>query len=1093
MSLKNSEVPPSIDHGGRTEKRSDLSLTQEQIWAFEQITPGTAVYNLPWALHFKGHLDVSVLERSLMDLVQRHEVLRASFREIEGRPVQIVGVVSSVIFSRIDVPEGNGTDRLESVKRACEVESRVPFDLVQGPPVRFTLFRLSPAEHVLLSAVHHIVFDGWSIGIFLQELAAVYDASLKEQPFPLSPLSIQYSDFAHAQRHRLQGKVLENHVSFWRRKLRGSPRRLALPIDHPRLSTRNHRGTRYPIVLGDELTASLKALGRGEGPTLFITLLAALVSLLYRYTRDEDIVVAAAVNGRLQACTRTLIGFFANILVLRADVSGEPTFRELLDRVFRTSFEAFYHHEFPFQSVVRELKPDRISSNTPLFQVMLVLQDSLFPSVEMSGLSVEFLDIHTGTAKFDLTLELQERKGRLVGWFEYDNQLFEAETIARMAGHFQTLLEGAVKDPNRRVFELPLLTDAERHRQLIEFNATARPVPEATLPQLFEAQAARTPEAVAVICEGRELSYGELNARANQLAHHLVGLGVGPECLVGICLERSFDMVVGILAILKAGGAYVPLDPEYPQNRLSFVLSDTQAPVLLTQQSLSSRLMEHEARTVCLDRDWDVIAHESPEDLAAEIGPDNLAYVMYTSGSTGRPKGIAVPQRAVTCLVLNTDYVTLGAGDRIAQAANTSFDAATFEIWGTLLNGGVLVILPRETILSPVAFAAALKDQRIDTLFLTTALFNQIARETPYSFSGLRDLLFGGEVVAPSWVKQVLNHGAPARLLHVYGPTESTTFSTWHQVRTVEEGAGTVPIGHPIANTTCYVLDHWLNPVPCGVSGELYIGGAGLARGYWNRPGLTAEKFVRDPFSQEPGARLYRTGDRVRWRPDGALEFLGRLDDQMKIRGHRIEPGEIEAALGAHPAVREAVVVAREAVPGDRRLVAYLVTGGAPVPAVGELRHFLKATLPEYMVPAAFVVLEALPLTPNGKLDRKALTATDDAGLAPRGTYMAPRSPTEVEMAAIWAEVLQVPRVGIHDNFFDLGGHSLMAIKLFSLIREHFQRDLPLSSLFLRPTIAQFTELVEPLPDGEAAKSSWNPIRVWWTRFEQKLNHYMNV
>ena len=578
MSTKFSQMPASIDHGVRTERESELSLTQEQIWIFEQITPGTAVYNIPLVLHFKGHLDVKVLERSLMEILRRHEVLRASFRSVEGRPVQVVELVSTVMLSRIDVPEGNGADRLESVKHACEAECRRPFDLVHGPLIRFTLLRRSPVEQVLLINVHHIVFDGWSSGIFLQELAAIYDASSKEQPFPLAPLSIQYSDFAQAQRQRLRGKVLENHVSFWRRKLEGSPPRLALPIDRPSPSARNHSGTRYPLVLGRELTTSLKALGRGEGPTLFITLLAALVALLYRYTREEDIVVGTAVAGRLQARTRTLIGCFANILVLRTDVSGEPTFRELLDRVFRTAFEAFYHQELPFQNVVSELNPERVLSNSPLFQVMFVLHDFPVPSVEMPGLSVELLEIHTGTAMFDLALELQEQKGRLVGWFQYDNELFEAETIARMAGHFQTLLEGAVKDPDRRVSELPLLTEAERHRLLIEFNATAHPVPEATLPALFEAQVARTPEAVAVVCGAEALSYGELNARANRLAHHLIGLGIGPEVLVGVCLERSAEMVVALLAILKAGGAYLPLDPEYPEARLAFMLRDAQAP-----------------------------------------------------------------------------------------------------------------------------------------------------------------------------------------------------------------------------------------------------------------------------------------------------------------------------------------------------------------------------------------------------------------------------------------------------------------------------------------------------------------------------------
>jgi hypothetical protein len=573
MSPRISEMPASMVHREGERSESRLSMTQEQIWVFEQITPGTAVYNVPMGLRFMGNLDEGVLERSLAEIVRRHEVLRASFREVNGHPVQVVGSASTVMVARCDVPGAGGADGLEGVKRACEAECRRPFDLVHGPLIRFTLFRLSSTEHVLLIVAHHLVFDGWSFGILLRELAALYDASLKGQPDALPPLSIGYSDFARDQRRRLRGKRLENHTAFWRRKLGNSPPRLALPVDHSAPAGKRHSGRRYPLVLDEELTSCLKALGRGEGPTLFITLLTGLVALLYRYTGEEDVLVATAVSGRTGAGTRSVIGSFANLLFLRTDVSGRPTFRQLLDRVFRTTFEALYHQEFPFEDVVSELNPGRVLSGSSLSQVMLTLHDFPVPSVELPGLSVEILDIHTGTAKVDLSLEFQERGGRLEGWFEYNDELFTVETIARMAGHFRVLLEAAVRDPDRRVSELPLMTDAERRELLVGFNATACPVPEATLPVLFEAQAARTPEAVALICGAESLSYGELNARANRLAHHLIGLGVGPEDLVGVCLERSAETVVALLAILKAGAAYLPLGaarlhaPRHPGGR----------------------------------------------------------------------------------------------------------------------------------------------------------------------------------------------------------------------------------------------------------------------------------------------------------------------------------------------------------------------------------------------------------------------------------------------------------------------------------------------------------------------------------------------
>jgi amino acid adenylation domain-containing protein len=1076
MSAELSRKPPSIDQGVRIPRESELSLTQEQIWVFEQISPESAVYNEPLALHFKGYLVVDVLEHSLMGIVRRHEILRASFRAVGGHPVQVVGPDSTVMVVRCDVPGAAGADGLEVVKRACEEECRRPFDLVHGPPIRFTLFRLSSTEHVLLIVAHHLVFDGWSRGILLRELAELYDRFLKGEPDPLPPPSIQYSDFARAQRSRLRGKLLENNTAYWRKKLGNSPPRLALPVDCSVPAATSRSGRRYPIMLDGELTSCLKALGQREGPTLFITLLAGLVALLYRYTREEDILVATAVSGRSGAWTRSVIGSFANLLFLRTDVSGRPTFRQLLDRVFRTTFEALYHQEVPLQDVVSELNPGRIRSGSSLTQVMLALHNFPVPSVKLPGLSVEVLEIHTGTANFDLSLQCLEREGRLEGWIEYDDELFTVETIARMAGHFQVLLQAAVGNPDRRVSELPLMTDSERGELLVGFNATACPMPEATLPALIEAQVARDAGAVAVVCDAESLSYGELNARANRLAHHLIGLGVGPECRVGVCLDRSFDMVTALLGILKTGGAYVPLDPDYPEARLAYMIRDTRAPILLTQQGLSSRLREHGARIVCLDGNRDAITRESPENLAAEIGPDNLAYVIYTSGSTGQPKGVAISHRAIVRLLFGADYARLDSSVSLLQMSPSSFDASTFELWGALLHGGRCALFPGR-VPTTCELGRVIWKHGINTLWLTSALFNAVVDEAPQALSRLEQLLIGGEALSVGHVRRFLEACPRVRLINGYGPTEGTTFSCcYHIPGDVDALRATVPIGRPIGNTRAYVLDRDLEPVPVGVTGELYLGGAGLARGYLGRPGLTADRFVADPYDPQPGSRMYRTGDLARWRPDGQLEYLGRIDQQVKIRGYRVEPGEVEAALLRHSAVAQTVVMARDDNAAGTHLAAYIVPAPGAEPSAESLRAHLAASLPGYMIPAAFSVLESLPLTSNGKVDRKALPAPGQAVLAPCCTYRAPRSPVEEEMAAIWAEVLRIPRVGIHDNFFDLGGDSLRAIRLFSLVRDRFRKDLPLSSLFLRPTVAGLAELVTLPPAPIQARSSSGPI-----------------
>jgi amino acid adenylation domain-containing protein len=931
--------------------------------------------------------------------------------------------------------------------------------------------------------MHHIISDGWSMGVLVRELGALYPAFAAGQPSPLPELPIQYADFASWQRQWLAGEVLDYQLAYWKRQLAGAPPALELPTDRPRPAVQSYRGAALPVQLPRALSEALAALSRQEGVTLFMTLLAAFQALLWRYTGQDDIVVGSPIAGRTRAEIAPLIGFFVNTLVLRTDLSGEPTFRELLGRVREMTLGAYAHQDMPFDKLVDELQPERDMSRSPLFQVMFALQNTPMPALSLAEVTLSPLEAARPTAKFDLTLMLEEAREGIRGTLEYRTDLFDRATIERMAGHYRTLLEGIVEAPGRQVSELPMLTAEELHEILVAWNDTGTDYPaDRCVHELFEAQAERTPDAVAVVFGDRQLSYRELNQRANQLAHQLRSLGVGriggiggiggaggaggaggvgPATLVGLCVERSLEMVVGMLGILKAGGAYVPLDPNYPRERLAFMLEDTGAPVLLTQARLLDSLPEHGVQRLCLDTGWEAVARESVDDPRGGAGSSSLAYVIYTSGSTGKPKGVAVTHQAIARLVCNTDYISLGPSDVVAQASSSSFDAATFEIWGALLHGARLVGIDKGVMLSPPDLARRLAADGVTALFITTALFNQVAREAPMAFAQLGSLLFGGEASDPRSVRAALQAGRPRRLLHVYGPTETTTFATWHEVTDVPEGATTVPIGRPIANTRAYVLDRWRHLVPAGIPGELYIGGPGVAQGYLNRPELTEQRFVPDPFSGEPGARMYRTGDLCRWRPDGLLEHLGRSDTQVKIRGFRIELGEIESALAQHPAVREAVVLAREDSPGDKRLVAYLVTREAPLPGAGELRSYLQGRLPEFMIPAAFVVLDALPLTPNGKLDRKALPAPELDRAALSAGYFAPRTPTEAALADIWSAVLGVEAVGIEDDFFELGGHSLRATQLASRIASALRVELPLRALFEARTVATQARLVD--------------------------------
>lgn len=1085
----------AVEHNSEAVFVFPVSFAQQRLWFVDRLFPGNSFYNVPTAIRLSGVLNIKALSESFNEIVRRHEILRTSFGTQEGQPVQLIAPYEKVNLAIASLQHLPVSEREAAAQQVIATEIQQPFNLAEGTLLRVTLLQLDESEYVLVILLHHIVFDEWSSAILIRELGLLYAAFSVGKLDSLPELTIQYADFAHWQRQWLQGEVLESQLSYWRSQLQNLS---VLKLDnrsHP--NKQSNRGSSVLIELPPDLSGAILALSQQEGVTLFMTLLAAFQTLLYRYTGQTDITVGSPIANRNRRELEDLIGFFANSLVLRTDLSGNPSFRELLSKVRQVTVEAYANQDLPFEKIVEELHPERLGSRNPLFQVVFALQNAPISQLTLPGLTLFPFKLETTTARFDMEFYLwecgenfrslwgdswQQSEG-LRGVLVYNTDLFEHDAIARMLTHFQTLLTGAVANPDTKLADLPILSAAEQH-QLVEWNQTERDYPECLCHQLFEIQVAQNPNAIAVSFGERQFTYHSLNSGSNQLAHYLRKLGVGGETLVGICMEPSPMAIASMLGILKAGAAYVPLDPTIPPERLQFMLEDAQVSVLLTQSDYPKFKIQN-LKVVCLDSDWEAIALESEENLINQTTVDNLAYVIYTSGSTGTPKGVALPHRAINRLVCNTNYITLKPGDKVAQCANISFDAATFEIWGALLNGAQLVGIDREVMLSPQKFAQEIRQLHIDILFLTTALFNSMAREVPDCFQTLRYLLFGGEAVDPKWVKAVHQHGAPEHLLHVYGPTENTTFTSWYEVQDVPEAA-TIPIGRAIANTQIYLLDPHLKPVPIGVTGEIYIGGNGLARGYLNRPDLTAEKFISNPFSrsedkgnsQDAGEqqknfnpkskiqnlksdRLYKTGDLARYLPDGNLEFIGRTDAQIKLRGFRIELGEIETVLKQHPSVEEAVVIVRE--DSECRLVAYIVSHAESGNQDSYLRSFLKTKLPNYMIPSAFVVLERLPLTPNGKVDRLALPSPVTC-VEP--VTVVPRTSAEAQLVQIWAEIgLQV---GMSDNFFELGGHSLLATQLVSRIRDRFGVEIPLRTLFETPTITAMAQYIDACTQTES-------------------------
>jgi amino acid adenylation domain-containing protein len=1027
-----------------------LSFAQQRLWFIEQLQPESSTYHICAALRMAGLLNKRALELSLEEILRRHEVLRTSFITVDGEPAQVIAPHSAFVLNTVDLATTPVSEREAELQQLMKEEALKPFNLTQGPLLRARLLRLNSTEHVLQLTMHHIVSDGWSSGLIVKELTALYQAFSAGEPSPLEELAIQYADYALWQRERLGGELLSKQIGYWKEQLASAPTTLELPRRQLRSAVPAFRGATQEFELSPDVSARLKTLSRNLESTLFMTLLAAFKVLLWRYSGQTDILVGSPIANRNRVETESLIGFFVNTLVLRTELSPDLSFRELLKRVREVCLGAYAHQDVPFEKLVEALQPVRSLSHTPLVQVMFALQNAPRPALSLPGLQLSLMEVPIETAKFELTFSLEESFKGLSGVLEYNSDLFDDGAATRMLGQYGRLLEAIVTDPEARLSELPLLTEPERRQILDEWNNTAVfNEGSKCAHEVFAEQAELASSAAAVVTDTERLTFGELNLRANQLANYLRLLGVGPEKRVCICLERSVDLLVSILATAKAGGAYVPLDPSYPAERLSFMVADSNAEVLLTRAGLIEKFSPGSAHIVAVDSERELVAAQQSEPPASGVMPGNLAYIIYTSGSTGKPKGVEIIHDSLMNLVWwyqRSSHLT--PRDRATVTSGIGFDAFVFELWPNLTAGVGLYLPNEETRLSPAKLRDWLIAKQITVCFLTTPLAELVLGLDWPSHIPLRIMHTGGDKLH-DFPKDDL----PFQLINNYGPTENTVIATSGEVEPLGRLTNQSPtIGRPVDNTRVYVLDPDLQLVPIEVPGELCVGGANLARGYVNQPDLTAERFIPNPFSTSPGERLYRTGDRVRYLANGQIEFLGRQDHQIKIRGHRIELGEIEAIINQYPAVGESIVVCHEDERGEKRLAAYLVPGEHAQLSIESLRAILLERVPDYMVPDAFVVLESLPLNANGKVDREALPKPD--AYLPRQTYVAPRTELERTISGLWQESLGLEKVGIHDNFFDMGGHSLLMIRMQSRLEQILHREIPIIELFRYPTVS---------------------------------------
>ena len=1037
-------------------ERLPLSFAQQRLWFLDQMEEGgSPFYNMPRVVRMRGQLDVGALHRTLNKIVERHESLRTSFAIEGSAPYQVIASKLELPLPLIDLTGLPEAQREQRAQELAEEEGQRAFKLSTGPVMRAQVLRLKPQEHILLWTMHHIVSDRWSMGVVAEELAAHYSAFVKGEASPLPELAIQYADFAVWQRQWLQGEVLGNQLDYWKKQLSGAPPLLELPTDRARPPELSVRGGTQSVLLSREFIEELTSFSQREGATLFMTLLTVFETLLWRYSGQEDVVIGSPIANRTFAEIEPLIGFFVNTLALRGDLSGDPTFRELLARTKEVCLEAYANQDIPFERLVEELQPERSLSHTPIFQAMFALQNAPMQQMELPGLIMERMPTTTGTSMFDMSWFVNEVAEGFQLYVEYAADLFEPATIGRALAHFEMLLGSAVTNPERRISELEILAPAEREKVLSDFNDTAADFPRLCIHQLMEASAERSPDSIAMICGDERMTYRELNERANQIGHHLIGLGAGPDVLVGVFMERTPDLVPAILGVLKSGSAYVPLDPSYPRERLQAILGDSKAPLVVTQKSLYGQLESASAKFVCVDSDWQEIARESRDNPLTAVTPDNLAYVLFTSGSTGRPKGVALEHHNnVTFVEWAQTVFTREELAGVLFCTSIGFDMSTFEMFITLAAGGKVILAENALYLS----ALPAKDE-VTLINTVPSAIAELVRMNALPQS-LTTVALAGEALPDSLVEEIYRTGTVKKVYNLYGPTESG-YSTW----TLVARGSRVTIGKPISNEQCYILDKNLHPLPIGVPGELYLAGEGLARGYFGRPDLTAERFVRNPFSTQKTARMYKTGDLCRWLPEGNIEYLGRIDHQIKLRGFRIELGEIESVLSKHSGVRQCLVMACQDEMGTTRLVAYFVAQEGADPSSDELAGHLKQSLPEYMIPSAFLVLDAFPLTPNGKIDRKRLPAPDYQQNAGEG-YVAPRTPTEEKVAAIWAEVLHLDRVGATDDFFAIGGHSLLAAQVISRLRQALEIEIPLKAMFESPKLEVLAARIQQAKHG---------------------------
>jgi amino acid adenylation domain-containing protein len=1078
-----------------------LSFAQTRLWFLNQLDGSSATYNIPVALELNGELNITALEQSIAEIVRRHEILRTSFQLVGDTPVQVIVEPPESIISVVDWRSIPVADRAAKIQQLAEAEAQQPFDLTERSLLRVTLLQLSDRSHVLLVTMHHTISDGWSMGVFIQELSVLYAAYCAQQSSPLPALAIQYADFAHWQRQWLTGDVLQTQLNYWRQLLTGAPPLLELPTDRPRPSIQTFRGKTQEFQIDRDLTDKLKALSQQSGATLFMTLMAAFATLLYRYSGQSDIVIGSPIANRNREELEPLIGFFVNTLVLRTQLQGNPSFLELQARIKDMTLDAQDHQDLPFEKLVEELQPKRSLSYTPLFQVMFVLGNTPMQELNLPGLTLKPLELENVNAKFDLTLSIAETEVGLEGAWDYNTDLFDQATIERMSGQFYTLLAGIVANPQMSVAQLPLLNQIDRSQLIFDWNQTQTDDPiDLCFHQLFEAQVALTPDAVAVVYEDLQLTYQQLNDRANRWARGLVERGVAAETLVALILDRNIDFLTAMLAVFKAGGAYLPLNPHHPAERIRQVLEQSQVSIVLSASYDPSLAVE--SSQVLLIEELDRVDC-SVENLPVRCTPSNLAYVIYTSGSTGKPKGAMLEQRGMlNHLYAKVQALELTSADVVAQTASQTFDISIWQFLVALLVGGRVEIVTQEIAADPaqlLSFVVGKASSRNETLrernenrqqisileivpsLLRMMLLNlTVGDRSVQQLNSLRWLLLTGEALPPELCRQWFAAYPQIPMMNAYGPTECSDDVTHYPL--YQPPAAEIlnlPIGRPVANTQLYILDALLQPVPIGVAGELYVGGVGVGRGYLNNPELTQLSFIPNPFDR---GRMYKTGDKARYLPDGEIEFLGRLDDQVKVRGFRIELGEIEAVLTRHLLVDTAVVIVREDTPNNQHLVAYVVPGTHPCPSeegitspsqdglisqegiTSELREFLKQQLPDYMRPSAFILLESIPLTPNGKVDRRALPAPD-LQLSLNANFVPPRNAIELQLMQIWEEVLHVHPIGIRDNFFDLGGHSLLAVTLTAKIQQHFDRQISLAALFQGGTIEELAVMLAADPD----------------------------